>query len=228
MTCTGFVSVANDSGKCCEMVKSQWMKSTQQLEEMACSRYYTSPNLPLHMALLREIHQGNGSRFLSLPAILTSPYQRDGVSTSSYLQKSHRGARRQGHEAQNGSDNGAEFAWLECWRPVGMHRKREIRRRRRESCGSKALPVHVQLLAHESAYDTALRSCMHFFFLKLIHTYRRAVEMCSDAQPGLKDLNRNFGTTPPTLWIQERQPTSSRHIIHTLIFHQSRAPSASR
>lgn len=89
------------------------MKRTeQQRERIIYSRYYTfaEPSPPHHLAHQENQHQANINLDFLPEAILTSPYQCKIVSSSSYLQTSHTGARRRAHQAQKVSDNGAESA----------------------------------------------------------------------------------------------------------------------
>jgi hypothetical protein len=89
------------------------MKRTeQQRERIVYSRYYTfaEPAPPHHLAHQENQHQANINLDFLPEAILTSPYQCKIVSSSSYLQTSHTGARRRARQAQKVSDNGAESA----------------------------------------------------------------------------------------------------------------------
>jgi hypothetical protein len=88
-------------------------RTEQQRERLICSRYYTftEPALPHRLAHQENKHQENINLDFLPPAIITAPYQCKSVSSSSYLQESHTGARRRAHKAQSVSDNGAEGAW---------------------------------------------------------------------------------------------------------------------
>ena len=128
-------------------------RTEQQRERLIFSRYYTfaGPALPHRLAHQENKHQENINLDFLPPAIITAPYQCKSVSSSSYLQEPHTGARRRAHKAQCVSDNGAEGAWPASSR-VSVQVGDKGAERRRRFAGGRTAGTCARAVVQSSAW----------------------------------------------------------------------------